>query len=133
MRLGAPIETVLQDAAEIHQIRDLRVLALAASVNRKFGGSLRSILRSLIQAIRRRDMAARELRALTAETRFSALVLCIIPTALVLFIIVRNPGYYAQWWSEPTGGRLLMIGTVVWQIMGIGVIFRMLKGVEGEQ
>lgn len=132
VRLGAPIENVLQDAAEIHQIRDLRVLALAASVNRKFGGSLRSILRSLIQAIRRRDMAARELRALTAETRFSAMVLCIIPTLLVVFIIVRNPGYYSVWWSEP-GGRALIIGTVIWQICGIGVIFRMLKSVEGEQ
>lgn len=132
VRLGAPIENVLQEAAEIHQIRDLKVLALAASVNRKFGGSLRSILRSLILAIRRRDMAARELRALTAETRFSAWVLCAIPTGLVTFMIWRNPTYYVQWWSEPFW-RYWMIGMVIWQFTGIFVIFRMLKSVEGEQ
>lgn len=131
VRLGAPIETVLQEAADIHKIRDLKVLALAALVNRKYGGSLRSILRSLIQAIRRRDMAARELRALTAETRFSAMVLCVIPILLVTFIVLRNPGYYAPLWSE-TGGRAVLIGAVVWQIIGIGVIFRMLRSVEGE-
>ncbi|HSW12398.1 MAG TPA: type II secretion system F family protein [Solimonas sp.] len=129
VRLGAPIETVLQEAADIHKISDLKVLALAASVNRKFGGSLRNILRSLIQAIRMRDMAARELRALTAETRFSAMVLCIIPILLVLFIVLRNPGYYNAMWLDP-GGRGILVGSVVMQILGIAVIFRMMRSVE---
>jgi len=129
VRLGAPIEAVLQEAAEIHKIQDLKVLALASLVNRKYGGSLRNILRSLIQAIRTRDMAARELRALTAETRFSALVLCVIPIALVLFIISRNPDYYVTMWQE-TSGRAFLIGSVVMQVLGIGVIFRMMRSVE---
>src|SRR3546814_9139028 len=52
--------------AEIHQLRDLKVMALAASINRKFGGSLRNVLRSLISGIRSRENAARELRATSA-------------------------------------------------------------------
>ncbi|HEY0914024.1 MAG TPA: type II secretion system F family protein [Solimonas sp.] len=129
VRLGAPIETVLYEAGEVHKIADLKVLALAASVNRKFGGSLRSILRSLIQAIRTRDMAARELRALTAETRFSAMVLCALPVVLVLVIVLRNPGYYSQMWVDP-GGRNMLIGSIVMQLIGIGVIFKMMRSVE---
>src|SRR3546814_13368620 len=73
--------------AEIHQLRDLKVMALAASIKRKFGGSLRNVLRSLISGIRSRENAARELRALTSETRFSALVLAVIPIALMVFIV----------------------------------------------
>jgi len=129
VRLGAPIETVLADAAEIHQIHDLKVLALAASVNRKFGGSLRNILRSLIYAIRSRDTATRELRALTAETRFSAWVLSIIPVAIMLFIVVQNPGYYTEMWADK-GGRMLLIASVVMQLSGVAVIFRMMRSAE---
>lgn len=129
VRLGAPIEVVLAEAAEIHQIHDLKVLALAASVNRKFGGSLRSVLRSLIQAIRSRDMAERELRALTAETRFSAIVLSVIPVAIMLFIILQNPGYYVDMWAE-TSGRALLIGSVVLQLTGVFVIYRMMRSAE---
>jgi tight adherence protein B len=129
VRLGAPIESVLMEAAEIHQLLDLRVLSLAAAVNRKFGGSLRNILRSLIYAIRTRDTAARELRALTAETRFSAVVLSIIPVAIMLFIIVQNPGYYADMWAQK-GGRVLLGGSVLLQLAGIFTIFRMMRSAE---
>lgn len=129
VRLGAPIESVLMEAAEIHQLNDLRVLSLAAAVNRKFGGSLRNILRSLIYAIRTRDSAARELRALTAETRFSAVVLSVIPIAITTFILVQNPDYYLEMWRTP-GGRNLLVGSVLMQLAGVIAIFRMMRSAE---
>lgn len=129
VRLGAPIETVLMETAEIHRLRDLKVMALAAAINRKYGGSLRNVLRSLIQAVRARDTAARELRALTAETRFSALVLSIIPVSLMLYIFAQNPDYYRTMWSDSVG-RVLLIISVSLQVMGIFVIYRMMRSTE---
>ncbi|SFF38713.1 tight adherence protein B [Fontimonas thermophila] len=129
VRLGAPIESVLMEAAEIHQLRDLKVIALAAAINRKYGGSLRNVLRSLIQAVRARDMAARELRALTAETRFSAMVLSIIPVGLMLYIFAQNPDYYRTMWNDAVG-RWLLIGSVILQLVGVLVIYRMMRSTE---
>lgn len=129
VRLGAPLETVLMEMAEIHQLRDLKIMALAASINRKFGGSLRNVLRSLIAGIRARENAARELRALTAETRFSALVLALIPVALMFYIVWQNPHYYVQMWAEASG-RGLLAGSVILQIAGVLVIWRMMKSTE---
>ncbi len=129
VRLGAPIEAVLMEMAEIHQLRDLKVMALAAAINRKYGGSLRNVLRSLIQAVRSRDAAARELRALTAETRFSALVLSMIPVGLMLYIFAQNPDYYGNMWADATG-RILLIVSVVLQIIGVVVIYRMMQSTE---
>ena len=126
VRLGAPIENVLMEMGEIHKLADVRVMALAASVNRKYGGSLKNILRSLIQAIRSRDMAMRELRALTAETRMSALVLAILPIVLTAYIVIQNRLYYVNIWAD-TGGRYMLIGSMVWQVLGIIVIWRMMK------
>jgi tight adherence protein B len=129
VRLGAPVETVLMETASIHQIRDIKVMALASAINRKYGGSLRNIIRSLIQTIRQRDSAARELRALTAETRFSAMVLSIVPVGLMLYIFAQNPTYYSQMWTD-TSGRLMLIVSVIFQVLGVILIYRMMRSTE---
>lgn len=132
VRLGAPIENVLMETGRIHKLRDIRVMALAASVNRKYGGSLKNILRSLVQAIRSRDAAARELRALTAETRFSAIILSTIPVALTLYIMLVNRGYYVNMWAD-SSGRVLLIVSVLLQLTGILVIWRMMRSTEDSE
>lgn len=129
VRLGAPLDQVLAESAEIHRIRDIKVIALAASINRKYGGSLRNVFRSLIAAIRSRDAAARELRALTAETRFSALVLSVVPAFLTAYIYLQNRNYYTQMWESP-GGRAILIGALLMQIAGVVVIYRMMASTE---
>lgn len=129
VRLGAPVETVLAETGEIHRLRDLKIMALAASINRKYGGSLKQVMKSLITTIRQRDVAARELRALTAETRFSAMVLAIIPVALSLYIFSRNTAYYATMWAD-SSGRWYLIASVVLQLIGVAILFRMMNATE---
>lgn len=129
VRLGAPLDQVLAETAEIHRIRDIKVIALAASINRKYGGSLRNVFRSLIAAIRSRDAAARELRALTAETRFSAVVLAVIPALLTVYIYFQNQEYYTSMWAT-TGGKITLIMGVALQVIGVFIIYRMMASTE---
>ena len=130
VRLGAPVETVLGEAADTYGLRDLKVVALAAAINRKYGGSLRQVLKSLIAAIRARGTAARELRALTAETRFSAFVLAVIPVVLSLYIFTRNKQYYAQMWADGSG-KWLLLASVLLQVAGVALIWRMMTRTAG--
>lgn len=129
VRLGEPIEDALAQAAEVHELPDVRVLAMVARVNRRYGGSIRNMINSLVQVIRSRGTAARELRALTAETRFSALMLFIIPLGITFFILLRNPAFYADMWAEGLGRALLMMAAIL-QLTGGLVIWRMLKSTE---
>lgn len=129
VRLGAPVDVVLAEAADIHQIKDLRVIALAANINRRYGGTLRNVFRSLIQAIRMREAAARELRALTAETRFSAVVLAAIPMGLSVFLFWRNRGFYADMLAT-TSGTYTLIFAAALQVAGVLVIWRMMKSTQ---
>ncbi|MDT0496765.1 type II secretion system F family protein [Algiphilus sp. W345] len=129
VRLGAPIDEVLGRYADLYRMRDLKVMAIAASINRRYGGSMRNVVRSLITAIRNRELASRELRALTAETRFSALVLAIVPIGLTLYILARNPAYYLDMWLT-TGGKITLMAAVGLQVAGVYVLWRMLRGVE---
>ena len=114
------------------QNRDIRVLALAANINRKYGGTLRNVFRSLIQSIRMREAAQRELRALTAETRFSALVLAFIPLAVCGFIFLRNRAYYTDMLATQSGRTTLVVALVL-QVAGMLVIWRMMRSAtEGD-
>ncbi len=126
VRLGATVDAVLAEAAQVHGIADLRVLALAVSINRQFGGSLRKVFRSLIRAIRTREAAARELCALTAETRFSAMVLAAIPVLVSAFIALRNRAFYDDMLST-AGGRATLMLAVVLQVAGALLIWRMMR------
>lgn len=127
--LGASIEDALNDAALISRRRELATLALAAQVNRRYGGSPRAMLGSITQLIRQQENASRELRALTAETRFSALVLAVIPTGICAFIFLKNPGFYGDMWASPSG-RATLIGAFVWQCCGVIALWRMIRSVD---
>lgn len=129
VRLGAPIDEVLSRYADLYALRDLKVLALAASINRRYGGSMRNVIRSLVQSIRNRELAVRELRALTAETRFSAIVLALVPIGMTLYILARNPAYYAEMWAS-TGGRITLFVTAGLQAAGVYTLWHMLRSVE---
>lgn len=129
VRLGAPLDQVLADAGEVYRVRDLKVIALAATINRRYGGSLRNVMKSLIQAIRNRAAAARELRALTAETRFSALVLSVLPVGLTSYIYFINRNYYHNILVDPVG-RLILLGSALLILIGIFVIWRMMRSTE---
>lgn len=129
VRLGAPLDQVLVETADIHNIRNLKVIALAAAINRKYGGSLRNMFRSLIGAIRARESAAREMRALTAETRISAIVLAVIPIGLSAYIFMRNRLYYVDMWESPSG-RIALIMAIVMQVTGVLIIYRMMNATQ---
>lgn len=129
VRLGAPLEQVLGEAGKIHRLRDLMVMALAASINRKYGGSMRGVLKSLIVVIRQRASAAQELRALTAETRFSAKMLAFINVGLFGWMYFSNPKYYTDMINDSTG-LLLLAGSGVMLGLGFVAMWRMLKGID---
>lgn len=132
VRLGAPVDQVLNEASDVHGVRYIKVIALAAAVNRRYGGSLRNIFRSLIGAIRSRDAAARELRALTAETRMSAVVLALIPALLTTYLFFQNRQFYFDMW-ESKGGRVALLVALGLQIAGVAVIYRMMSATEDSE
>ncbi|CAN0005592.1 unnamed protein product [Chrysoparadoxa australica] len=129
VRLGASMEATLSEAAAVHQLRALHILALAARVNRRFGGSMRRVIKSLIGAIRRQEAASRELKAMTGETRFSAYVVAAIPILISGIMFLVNPGYYEPMIASG-GGRIAMGVGVALQVLGLVIIWRMMASLR---
>lgn len=128
IQLGMSIPEAFDDLADTYALKELQVLALGVSVNSRFGGSLIDLLTNIIMLIQQREQLQRQLRAFTGETRTSAAILSALPLLVGSFMIVSNPDYLFQMLDDPSGKNVL-IGAGVMQLLGMGVIWKMLRSI----
>lgn len=126
IRLGGDMEDTLAETARVYRLRALHILAMSARVNRRYGGSMRRIIATLIDTIRQQEEAGQELKALTGETRFSAYVVAAIPIAITVFFYLQNPAYYATM-LQSHGGRIAMVLALALEALGLLIIWRMMS------
>lgn len=113
IRLGRPINDALGDIAERMVSQDFEWAVMAIGIQREVGGNLAEVLQTTSETMVQRNRLRREMKALTAEGRISAIVLAALPFFLFLAISLLNPGYL-----EP-----LLENTMGWVVMGGGFLF----------
>lgn len=126
--LGADMSETLAEAAQLHGLREFSLIALAMRISNSYGSSPREMLQSVVEMIRQRELAQRELAAMTGETRISAWVLALTPMALAGYMVWANPGYVDLMLQSPSGKTTLM-AAVGLQATGVLILWRMLKSV----
>ena len=93
---------------------------LAISIQREVGGNLAEVLQTAAETMLHRNRLRREMKALTAEGRISAIVLSALPILLFAFLYLSNPTYLEPLFSTIYGiialvvAGLLMIAGIVW-------------------
>jgi tight adherence protein B len=126
--LGADLGTVIQETADLYQIKELHLLALAIKINRTYGSSVRDLLQNVVKMIHEREAARRELRAMTGETRVTAWVLGLLPPGMAAYIMAMNPNYLETMWQDSSGRVMLMVAVAL-QIAGAFTLWRMIKSI----
>ncbi|MCL7462317.1 type II secretion system F family protein [Pseudomonas sp. NW5] len=125
---GMPLSEALDDVAELYEREEFRILALGVRVNQRYGGNATELLDNLISMIRDRDRGARQLRAMTGETRVSGLILALLPVSLAAYIFVTNPAFFMGMWTDPMG-RIMLLMAFVFQALGSFIMWRMLRSI----
>ena len=120
-RLGKPMDEALNDLLKRIENDDLEMLVTALQIQRQVGGNLAEVLDSISHTIRERVRIKGEIRSLTAEGRFSAIILSLLPVAMVLLLLVINPEYLLTLLDDIIG-IVLIIGAVIMQIIGVLII-----------
>ncbi len=128
VQLGVNLPDAVSDFAELYEQDELRMFALGLKVNHRYGGNASELLENLIKLIRERDQGARQLRALTGETRMTAWVLGSLPVLLVSYFMLTNPGYMLVMWNDPAGHTMLIVAVLL-QVAGSLLLWRMLRSV----
>lgn len=104
---GASFAESIKQSAEDIDLYEMHLFAAAVSTNMRFGGSLTHSLNNLVSYLRRRASINRELRANTAQIRFSAWLLALLPLFVAALIVTQNRDYAAWFVSDPTGKWML--------------------------
>ena len=128
VQLGVSLPDAVQDFAQLYEREEFRLFALGLRVNHRYGGNASELLENLIMLIRERDQGARQLKAMTGETRITAIVLGVLPILLVAYFSLTNPGYLPTLWNDPAGQHLLLAALAM-QVMGSLALWRMVRSV----
>ena len=126
IELGITPGEALGEFAGLYDREEFQIFAMGIRINQRYGGNASDMLDKLIVLIRDREKARRQLRALTGETRISAVVLGVLPVALAGYIFTTNPDFFMGLWDDATG-RLLLFIAVCLQVTGCLLLWRMLK------
>ncbi|WP_339518684.1 type II secretion system F family protein [Pseudomonas proteolytica] len=128
VQLGVSLPEAASDFAEFYEQDEFRMLALGLKVNHRYGGNASDLLENLIKVIREREQGARQLRAMTGETRVTAFVLAGMPIAMVGYFMLINPGYLLTMWNDDSG-RYMLLAALTMQVLGCLTMWRMLRSI----
>ena len=128
VRMGVSLPDSVSDFAEFYEQDEFRLFALGLKVNHRYGGNASELLENLIKMIREREQGARQLKAMTGETRMTAYVLGGLPVLIVGYFMVVNPGYLMTMWNDGTG-RMMLFSALAMDLGGTFIMWRMLRSV----
>ncbi|WDU61683.1 type II secretion system F family protein [Pseudomonas poae] len=128
VRMGVSLPDSASDFAEFYEQDEFRLFALGLKVNHRYGGNASELLENLIKMIREREQGARQLKAMTGETRMTAYVLGGLPILMVGYFIMVNPGYLMTMWNDETG-RNMLFGATAMDLAGTFAMWRMLRSI----
>jgi tight adherence protein B len=123
--LGLPAAAALARIASRISSSDWDLGVTAITTQLQTGGNLAEILEHISGTIRERVRVQGEIASLTAEARFSALILILLPPVLALLLALRNPHYFQPLTANPLG-HVLIVGAITGQILGAIILRRML-------
>jgi len=88
-------------------IFELRMFVSSVLLQRETGGNLIEILNTISATIRNRFLFDAKLRALTAETKFSSIILGSLPFFVATMVSLVNPDYLSVLFTDPIGNVLV--------------------------
>jgi tight adherence protein B len=106
-RVGRDLGEALDELAERMGSDDFSWVAQAISIHREVGGNLAEVLDAVGHTIRERNAIRRQVKALSAEGKLSAIVLMALPFGIAGFISVTNPAYMAHFTRSLAGYAML--------------------------
>jgi len=120
VKLGLPLETALDHLSDRQPSEDLGLMIVAINVQRQVGGNLSEILNVISQTIRERVRFERELRAMTAQARYSSYIITALPVGVAIVINFMDREYESYLYTAMMGR--IMIGIALC-MLGLGFFF----------
>jgi tight adherence protein B len=109
-RLGLGVNEALKRMGDRVDCQDLQFFITAVMLQTETGGNLAEILENIGFLIRERLKLKGKIKALTAEGRFSAIILACLPFVVFGALTILNQNYINILFNEPVGFQLIAAG-----------------------
>lgn len=106
-RLGREVEDAMDAVAERMASADFAWAVMAIRIQREVGGNLSELLLTVSDTMIHRERLRRDIAALTAEGKISAIILGLLPVGLGAFMWMSNPTYMSPLASTTMGNALM--------------------------
>jgi tight adherence protein B len=118
-RVGRDLGESLDELAGRMGSEDFLWTAQAIAIHREVGGNLAEVLDAVGNTIRERNAIRRQVTALSAEGKLSAIVLMALPFGIAGFIAITNPAYLAHFTQSAVGWGMLAVAVVLLVVGGL--------------
>lgn len=105
---------------------DLRFFVSSLEIQRQTGANLVEILQNLTKVIRDRKGMRKKVKAMSAEGRFTAMIVGALPFAVAMVLAMLNPGYYTENASDPLQ-IILLVAPAFLYVIGMVWLWRMVN------
>jgi tight adherence protein B len=126
MTYGLDLETAMENLGSRVDQKDLALIVTATRIQTSTGGNLAEILACMSKSVRESLKVRMKVKALSAEGRWSAIILSILPFALFSVLTVIAPTFYGDVWDEPIV-KVVLTASAAWLALGNVIMFRMVR------
>jgi tight adherence protein B len=126
INFGVDVPEALKNLSLRVDCPDLRFFVISVIIQRETGGNLAEILENIAYLIRERFKLHGRIRVLSAEGKFSAVVLIGLPFLVASVIAIINPEYIGTLITDPVG-NILVVAAIFMMFLGVVVMKRMIQ------
>jgi len=126
INFGVAVPEALQNLAARVDCPDVKFFVVAVVIQRESGGNLSEIIENIAHVVRERFKLMGKIRVLSAEGKFSAIILCLLPFLIGFVIYLLNRDYIMILVEDPIGNYIIGAGLVM-MLLGIIVMRQMIQ------
>ena len=116
---GAPTDDALEAMRRRARSPGMDTLVAACLLQRRAGGDLARLLRESARALEDQARLEDEVRAATAQARFTALIVVLLPLGGAVLAELASPGWFAGLWSSFLTAWLVGIALVLQAVAAV--------------
>lgn len=126
IELGMSAEEALAILNQRMPTTELEMTILGLAIQRRIGGNLVTLLKQTTESITERRQLHRHLLVETAQARFSARVIGLLPVAITVIVAILDPAYISPLFTTSTG-LFMIAAAAIAEVTGFFILGRILE------
>lgn len=126
VNMGASLETALERMATRLRHPDIDLVVTAMLIGKEIGGNLSETLAAMSETVAGRARLRQQVRVLTAQPRFSGVIVALLPFVILALMTAINPPFTLILFRTKIGWIVVLVGLLS-QLIGILIIRRILR------